>query len=148
MKRSLVLALACACLPLAALAQSQVAEPQAAIAQFERGLQQRKLALIEQVVAPDIVVLENGERNNGWPDFRDNHLVPEMAEPATPAQPELLRIHATSDMAWAYTRTTFASARRGQKREITVWSAYVLERRPDGWKIVLLDWSVGSRPLP
>ena len=123
--------------------------PRDAIATFERGLHERKLALIESVVAEDLVVFENGERNDGWKDFRDNHLVPEMQEPAPAgATTELVRIKATADMAWAYSKTTFESTRRGQKRAVTLWSAYVLERRGGQWKIVLLDWSIGSRPLP
>lgn len=149
MKRIWLVALFCLAALAPATAQSPEDGARAAIAAFERGLAERKLALIEQVVAPDLVVLENGERNDGWADFRDNHLVAEMQEPAPAgAKTELLRIKAAADMAWAYSRMTFASTRRGQKREVTVWSAYVLERRDGAWKIVLLDWSVGSRPLP
>jgi ketosteroid isomerase-like protein len=132
-----------------AVAQAQPeADVRAAIATFERGLTERKLPLIESVVADDLVVFENGERNDGWVDFRDNHLVPELAEPAPAgAKTELVRIKATTDMAWAYSKMTFESTRRGQKREVTLWSVYVLEHRPVGWKIVLLAWSIGSRPL-
>lgn len=127
---------------------SPEAAARAAVETFERGLAERKLALIEPVVADDLVALENGHRNDGWKDFRDNHLAPEMKEPAPAGmKTELIRIKASSDMAWAYSRTTFLSERRGQKREVTLWSAYVLERRAEGWKIVLLDWSIGSRPL-
>ncbi|MDP9267190.1 MAG: nuclear transport factor 2 family protein [Acidobacteriota bacterium] len=117
------------------------------IATFEQGLRERKLALIEKVVANDIVVLENGGRNDGWTDFRDHHLVPEMREPALPSKTELIKTTVKGDMAWAYSKTTMQTVRRGAKTEIVVWSAYVLERRNGGWKIVLLDWSVGSHPL-
>jgi len=120
----------------------------AAVAQFELGLREHKLALIEGVVADDIVVLENGGRNDGWKDFRDHHLVPEMEEPAPPSKTELVRLKVSSDMAWAYSKTTMQMVRRGVKTEVVVWSAYVLERRAGAWKIVLLDWSVGSHPLP
>jgi ketosteroid isomerase-like protein len=119
-----------------------------AVATFEQGLRERKLALIAGVVAEDIVVLENGERNDGWADFRDNHLVPEMQEPAPPSQGEFLRSTVKGDMAWALTRTTMNIVRHGVKTEVVVWSAYVLERRDGAWKIVLLDWSVGSHPVP
>jgi ketosteroid isomerase-like protein len=150
LKRSLLVALWClTLLPFAASQSAPDSDVRAAIATFERGLNERKLPLIESVVADDLVVFENGERNDGWKDFRDHHLVPEMAEPAPAgATTELVRIKATADMAWAYSKTTFESTRRGQKREVTLWSAYVLERRGGQWKIVLLDWSIGSRPLP
>lgn len=150
MKRTVTAFLLLFALSPAAPAQSPPeAGAREAIATFERGLAERKLALIEQVVAPDLVVFENGERNDGWADFRDHHLVPEMQEPAPAgAKSELVRIKVAGEMAWAYSKSTFPSERRGQKREVTVWSAYVLEKRAGAWKIVLLDWSVGSRPLP
>ena len=128
-------------------AQTVPTGPAQAIATFEQGLRERKLALIEGVVANDIVVLENGGRNDGWADFRDNHLVPEMQEPATPSKNELIKSAVKGDMAWAYSKTTMQTVRRGVKTEVVVWSAYVLERRDGAWKIVLLDWSVGSHPL-
>lgn len=117
---------------------------QRAIAAFEQGLREHKLALIEPVVAEDVVVLENGGRNDGWKDFRDNHLVPEMEEPASPSKTELLKATVKGDMAWAYSKTTMQTVHRGAKKEVVVWSAYVLERRAGAWKIVLLDWSVGG----
>jgi ketosteroid isomerase-like protein len=130
-----------------AAAQTAKSGPEQAIATFEQGLAERKVELIEKVVAPDLVVLENGGRNDGWADFRDNHLIPEMAEPAPAAKPELLKLSVKGEMAWAYTRTSFQSTRRGQKREVVIWSAYVLEKREGAWKIVLLDWSVGAHPV-
>ena len=30
---------------------------------------------IQALVSADVVVLENGHRNDGWTDFRDNHLI-------------------------------------------------------------------------
>jgi len=130
-----------------AAATSTEREAGQAIATFEQGLREHKLALIESVVANDIVVLENGGRNDGWADFRDNHLVPEMQEPAAPSSTELIKSTVKGDMAWAYSKTTLLTTRRGVKTEVTVWSAYVLERREGAWKIVLLDWSVGSHPV-
>ena len=142
-----VLLFFCALLTRVATAHAGKSEAAQAIATFEQGLRERKLALIEGVVANDIVVLENGERNDGWADFRDHHLVPEMKQPALPSKTELVRLKANRDMAWAYSKTTIQTVRRGVKTEVIVWSAYVLERREGAWKIVLLDWSVGSHPL-
>lgn len=113
---------------------------------FEQGLRERKLESIEKVVADDIVVFENGGRNNGWVDFRDHHLVPEMKEPALPSTTAFVRSSVKGDMAWAYTKTTINTVRRGAKTEVVIWSAYVLERRNGAWKIVMLDWSVGHHP--
>ena len=121
------------------------AEPQVkkVIAQFEEGLQKRDLGLIEGVVAPDIVVLENGHRNDGWVDFRNNHLLPEMKDSANPAKSELVRVKASSDMGWGYTKTEIPITRKnGEKATLLLWSTYFVEKRERGWKIAFLDWSI------
>lgn len=133
----------------AAVAQNQdpSAEIRRTVEQFEAGLKQRDLARIEAVVAPDMVAFENGHRNDTWADFRDHHLVPEMKEPAPPSQTELVRVSATAEMGWAYTRTTMTLTRRsGEKVEGVLWSVYVLEKRGGEWKIVVLDWSMRFKP--
>lgn len=115
----------------------------AAIQQFEDGLNKRDLSKIEAVVAEDLVVLENGHRNDGWADFRDNHLVPEMKEPAAPSKTEVIRVKATPEMAWGYTRTEMPVTRKsGEKATLLLWSTYIVEKRAGKWKIVLLDWSI------
>lgn len=113
------------------------------ITRFEEGLQKRDLGLIEGVVAPDIVVLENGHRNDGWMDFRDNHLLPEMKEPATPAKSDLVRVKASADMGWGYTKTEIPITRKnGEKATLLLWSTYFVEKRDRGWKLAFLDWSI------
>lgn len=127
-------------------ASSGHVEARRVVEQFERGLQERKLELIEAVVAPDLVAFENGHRNDGWVDFRDRHLVPEMKEPSPPAQRELVRLKAGADMAWAYTRTTIQVKRAdGTTADLLIWSIYILEKRAGEWKIVSLDWSITSK---
>jgi ketosteroid isomerase-like protein len=117
--------------------------PQAAatavVTAFEAAVEKRDLEAIEAVVDPAIVVFENGHRNDGWVDFRDNHLKPELAEPAPPMQRELVKVSATEEMAWAYSRATFTSA-RGRSYEL--WSVYVVAKKNHAWKIVMLDWSM------
>ncbi len=51
-----------------------------AIQQFHQAVERRDVAAIEALVSPDVVVLENGHRNQGWVDFRDHHLIPEFKE--------------------------------------------------------------------
>ena len=63
--------------PMAAMAQgvdsSTTIEVRRVIQGFEQAVAARDITKVEQVVAPDIVVFENGGRNDGWADFRDNH---------------------------------------------------------------------------
>ena len=125
---------------------SEEAKAKQVVEQFERGLNERKLELIEPIVAPDLVVFENGHRNDGWADFRDHHLVPEMKEPSPPSQREFVRIKMSGDIVWAYTKTTMRVKRaNGDGADLLVWSIYVLEKRGGEWKLVLLDWSISSK---
>lgn len=110
------------------------------VRRFHHALQERDVKGVEALVAEDLVVFENGERNNGWTDFRDNHLVPELQEPAPQTTWELVKAKADGSQAWAYTHETFTSA-RGTR--LVLWTVLILERRGPGWKIVLLDWSMG-----
>ncbi len=119
------------------------------IQRFEQGLAERDVAKLEPLVAPDLVVLENGGRNDGWVDFRDHHLIPEFQEPAPPAKTAMVKIVATPQMGWGYTRTDMTLTRKsGQKVEAVLWSVYVVEKRAEGWKLVLLDWSIKVQPPP
>lgn len=120
------------------------------VQQFEDGLKERDLEKIEAVIADDLVAFENGHRNDGWADFRDHHLVPEMKEPAPPMKTEFIRVSASPQMGWAYTRTELALTRRsGEKVTATLWSIYFVEKRSGQWKITMLDWSMYvPRPTP
>ena len=113
------------------------------IHEFEDGLNKKELSRIEAVVDADIVVFENGHRNNGWIDFRDNHLVPEMKESGLEVKSGLVKLTVSKDIAWAYTSAHFIlSGAQGATRQAELWSVYVLEKRKGQWKIVLLDWSM------
>lgn len=117
---------------------------QVAVERFEKALEQRDLAAIEALMDPGMVAFENGHRNDSWADFRDNHLKPEMQEPAPAMERKLMQFTAGEELAWAYTRANFTSA-RGRAYEL--WSVYVLGKRRDGWKIVMLDWSMRALPV-
>ena len=113
------------------------------IQQFQQSLERRDVAAIEALVSPDVVVLENGHRNEGWVDFRDNHLIPEFKEPAAPSKWEFVKVVSSSEMGWAYTKQTMDATRKdGKHAGYLVWSAYVLQKSGSTWKVVLLDWSV------
>lgn len=114
------------------------------IHQFQQALERRDVAAIEALVSPDVVVLENGHRNQGWADFRDNHLIPEFKEPAAPSKWEFVKVATSSEMAWGYTKQTIdVTGKDGKHAGLLVWSAYVLQKAGSTWKVVLLDWSVG-----
>lgn len=125
-------------------ADSAHTEAKAVIQKFQEAVEGHDIAAVGSLVAPDIVVLENGHRNDGWKDFRDNHLVPEFKEPTAPSKWEFVKVVAGSNMAWGYTKQTInVTGKDGRRRAgYLVWSAYVLQKAGSSWKVVLLDWSV------
>lgn len=128
---------------------SSEAEVRSVVNHFQQALEQRDVSAIAKLAAKDLVVLENGHRNDGWLDFRDNHLIPEMKEPAPASKAELIRVTATDTMGWAYTRTIMSLTRKnGEKVDAELWSVYVVEKRGKEWKIALLDWSMRVQKAP
>ena len=113
------------------------------IQQFQQALERRDVAAIEALVSPDVVVLENGHRNQGWADFRDNHLIPEFKDPTAPSKWEFEKVVTSSEMGWGYTKQTIdVTGKDGKHASYLVWSAYVLQTTGSMWKVVFLDWSL------
>ena len=111
------------------------------ITQFEAALQKHDLQVIEALVSPDLVVFENGHRNDGWQDFREHHLLPEFKSSRTQYRTEVVRIEVTPSLAWGYSRMNRAYVARKDDRP-DVWTIYVLRKSQGAWKIAVLDWSV------
>jgi|GEM_PF-5304054 len=137
---NVILVLLVAVVPLLAQkSRDPEADVREVINRFEAGLQQHDLRAIETVVAPDIIVFENGRRNDGWQDFRDHHLLPEFKVSRTQYRTEIVRIEPAPAMAWGYSRMN-----RAYKKDDApdVWTIYVLRKDATGWKVAMLDWSV------
>lgn len=111
------------------------------ITRFEAALQKHDLQAMEGLVSPDIVVFENGHRNDGWQDFREHHLLPQFKSSSTPYRTEVVRIEVTPSMAWGYSRMNLAY-RASRDERPDVWTIYVLRKSEGTWKIAVLDWSV------
>ena len=128
-----------------ARAETPENEVRAVITAYQEALADRNIAHVQKVVGNDVVSLENGSRRQGWEQFRDHRLMSEFARPAPPSRWEIIKLSATGDMAWAYTKSLLASSRRG---DAIVWTVFVLERRGKEWKIVLVDRSSSHSVTP
>lgn len=139
----LALFLATVCPAMLAADEQGTTEIKSVIQKFHQALDRHDVAAIEALVSADVVVLENGHRNDGWLDFRDNHLIPEFKEPATPSKWEFVKVAVSSEMAWGYTKQTISvTGKDGKPGGYLVWSTYVLQKAGSAWRVVLLDWSV------
>jgi len=92
-------------------------------------LERHDVAAIEALVSPDVVVLENGRRNDGWADFRDNHLIPEFKEPTVPSNWEYRESGGQFRIGLALYQTVIKAIGKNTKSvTYLVWSAYVLHK--------------------
>jgi len=136
-----ILALLCS---LPAGAETPENEVRAVLTTFQEALRDRNVAHVQKAVGNDVVSIQEGSRREGWEEYRDRRLVPEFAHPAPASKWEVVKLNATADMAWAYTKTTLSSPSTG---DVLMWTVFVLERRGKEWKIVMVDQTSG-RPLP
>lgn len=136
-----ILALLCS---LPSWADTPENEVRAVITAFQDGMRDRNVAHVQKTVGNDIVSILEGSRRDGWEEFRDHRLVPEFAHPAAASRWEIVKLSASADIAWAYTKTTLSSTSKG---DTVMWTVFVLERRGKEWKIVMVDQTSG-RPHP
>ena len=137
----LVVVLAAVSVIAAAQTEADQTEVRSVITEFEKALQTRSIEKIESLVSADVVVFENGYRNDGWSDFRDRHLVPQFKASPTQYTSEIVKIDVGPSMAWGYSRMSRSIVHDGEKRP-DLWAIYVLKKESNKWKIVELSWSV------
>ena len=139
----LVLPLVLCCVGFTAFAQTDSDETQVRklINEFESALERKDIGKIEGFVSPQIVVFENGYRNDGWRDFRDNHLIPEFKHPNSQYSTTLIKVDVSPSMAWGYSSMKRAQLPK-KDAQPDVWTTYILRKEDGKWKIVALNWSV------
>ncbi len=136
MRTALLCCLLFLLLPWPASAETPESEVRAVITAYHDALADRNIAHLQKTVGSDVVSFENGSRREGWEQFRDRRLLPQFSHPAPATHWEIVKLSASADIAWAYTKSLVASPHKG---DAVVWTVFVLERRGKEWKIVLVD---------
>jgi ketosteroid isomerase-like protein len=88
-----------------------------------------------------LTVFESGHANYGWADYRDNHLMPEMAEMKnTKYALADIKVHLAGKTAWATFKYTISAdvPDKGKTRHVegSGLGTAVLEQRSGRWQIV------------
>jgi ketosteroid isomerase-like protein len=143
MKKRLGLILLLCCVGFTAFAQTDSDETQVRklINEFESALARKDIAKIGGFVSPQIVVFENGFRNDGWQDFRDNHLIPEFKHAGSQYSTTLIKVDVSPAMAWGYSSMQRVQLQK-KGSQPDAWTSYILRKEDGKWKIVALTWSV------
>ena len=101
-----------------------------------------------------LTVFESGHANYGWPDYRDNHLGPEMREMKnTKYSFSDIKIHLAGQTAWATFKYTISAdvTNNGQQHHVdsSGLGTAILENRDGRWRIVHWHSSAPRRaPAP
>jgi len=110
--------------------------------------QSKNIAGLDTLFAPDdwVRVIEGAGVNNGWVDYRDHHLRPELEEMGTFVYRFFdVEPHVRGDAAWAAFRYELTMDATQGRTEIEGRGTAVLERRGNRWLIVQLHTSGGRK---
>lgn len=115
-------------------------EIRAAVGQFVSGFERGDIKLIDAVWAQDeaVTVFEGGHADKGWLNFRDKHLVPEMAafkNVKYTFDETTVRVVA-SKTAWVTSRYNLTADFKERKIDSKGLITAVLEKRKGKWLIV------------
>jgi ketosteroid isomerase-like protein len=120
---------------------ARVREVVEAVARFT---QLKDIAGLDTLFAPDawVRVIEGAGVNNGWTDYRDRHLRPELAEMGTFTYRFFaVEPHVRGAVAWTAFRYELTVDEAQGSTEIEGRGTAVLERRGNRWQLVQLHTS-------
>jgi ketosteroid isomerase-like protein len=112
---------------------------------FEKG----DLALMNKIWADDdkVTVIEAGNFDYGWRNFRDKHLGPELkAMQSRKFTASDIRVHIKDKMAWATFAYKIEADFNGRHIDADGAGAMVMEKIKGEWRIVLYSTSGKRRP--
>jgi len=93
-----------------------------------------------------LVVFEDGQAYNGWLDYRDHHLIPEMEKARITWTLTDMKIHVTGNTAWATFKLAFSAdvTMNGQTAQFhgDRLGTAILEKRDGSWRIA--HWHRGQ----
>lgn len=112
---------------------------------FEKG----ELALMDKIWVDDakVTVIEAGNFDYGWRDFRDKHLGPELkAMQNRKFTATDIRAHVNGNMAWATFAYKLAADFNSRHIDAEGAGAMVMEKIKGEWRIVMYSTSGKRRP--
>ncbi|MBI4445557.1 MAG: nuclear transport factor 2 family protein [Acidobacteria bacterium] len=115
------------------------------------GFEQNDIGALSQVWATDesLTVFENGSADYGWTQYRDHHLIPEMAEMKnTRYKLTDIRPRVFGTTAWATFKYSITADFKGRHIEGEGLGTDVLEKQKGKWRIVHWNSCATRRSTP
>lgn len=120
-----------------------------AVSVYNEAMRRRSTERLERIVDADLLVLEGVHKNVGWPDYRDNHIGPEMAEwtEFRSSTPTVSVAAASGDLAYVVQESTLTIITATGETTLAAAETFVLRRRGGAWRIVHVHFS-GKKKAP
>lgn len=118
------------------------------LADYRTAMEARSVEMLGKAVSPELLVLEGTHKNDGWADYRDRHIGPEMSEwkEFRVAGPKLTRLEVKGDMAFAVQEGTYTIVDAKGTTVLLAAETVVLAKDAGAWKIRHLHLSAKRAP--
>lgn len=126
--------------------QSPEAEVRAAVAEYNRAMQEKDLPALKALLAPEILLYEHSVRNIGLDDVWEHHLRPEVsAFENMRADFTDVRMTATPELALVTRQYAIQATMNGRPIDARGNETMVWARREGAWRVVHIHY---SHPCP
>ncbi len=117
------------------------------LVQYRKAMEARSLDGLAAAVDPELTVIEGVHKNAGWPDYRDNHIGPEMKEwkAFEVLNPLISEVAVSGDLAYALQQATYTITTDKDTVVLDGVESFVLRKSSDTWKIKLVHFSAKRR---
>lgn len=107
------------------------------LADYQAAMEARSVEKLAAVVTEDLLVLESTHKNDGWADYRDKHIGPEMAEwrEFKSSRAKLARLEVGGALAYAVQEVTYTITTAKGPVVMMGAETFVLGKTDKGWKI-------------
>jgi ketosteroid isomerase-like protein len=113
---------------------------------FQRALSAGDEAAVGNLLASEVLIYESGGQESSREEYMSHHMKGDMAFLAKSQLQVIERKHgASGNLAWVATRSRITGVHRDKPVDIYSTESLVFERKPEGWRIVHVQWS--SRPV-
>ncbi len=107
------------------------------LADYQAAMEARSVEKLAAVVTDDLLILEGTHKNDGWADYRDKHIGPEMAEwkAFKIANPVISRLEVVGALAYIVQEATYTIVAAEDTVVMLGAETFVLGKTGKGWKI-------------
>lgn len=113
------------------------------LSRYQAAMEARSVEKLAEVMHPEVLVLEGVHKNVDWPDYRDNHIGPEMKEwkEFRTLGRTVIEAAVNGDSAYAVQEATYSIVMAEKTVTLAAAETIVLRKGPDGWKIKHVHFS-------